>query len=121
MEMGRAAAEEELLHEMQPFFDGFSTGRHSRKAKNLAANPHCTLCTEDAAEAVILEGSVEKEENVGQIRRFIKLYEKKYRWPLGEMDDLIALRDPVLYLRPAVGFGLWEKKFATTATRWVFN
>src|SRR5881396_1639873 len=47
----------------------FSTGRHSRKAKNLAANPHCTMCTEDAAEAVILEGSVEKEEGVGQIRR----------------------------------------------------
>jgi hypothetical protein len=36
-------------------------------------------------------------------------------------DDLIALRDPVFYLRPAVGFGLWEKKFATTATRWLFG
>jgi len=100
----------------------FSTGRNSRKAKNLAANRHCTMCTEDAGEAVILEGTVENEKNVSQIRRFIRLYEKKYRWPLGEMaDDLIALRDPVFYLRPIVGFGLWEKKFATTATRWLFS
>jgi hypothetical protein len=100
----------------------FSTGRNSRKAKNLADNPHCTMCTQDTGEAVILEGTVENEKDVSQIRRFIRLYEKKYKWPLGEMaDDLIALRDPVFYLRPAVGFGLWEKKFATTATRWIFS
>lgn len=100
----------------------FSTGRQSRKAKNLAANSHCTMCTENAAEAVILEGIAEHEKNVDQIRRFIRLYEKKYQWPLGEMaDDLIALKDPVFYLRPTVGFGLWEKKFATTATRWLFE
>jgi hypothetical protein len=80
------------------------------------------MCTQDTGEAVILEGTVENEKDVSQIRRFIRLYEKKYKWPLGEMaDDLIALRDPVFYLRPAVGFGLWEKKFATTATRWIFS
>ena len=100
----------------------FSTGRYSRKAKNLALNRHCTMCTQDADEAVILEGIVETERDVEQIRRFIRLYEKKYRWKLGEMaEDLITLKDPVLYLVPAVGFGLWEKKFATSATRWIFK
>lgn len=100
----------------------FSTGRHSRKAKNLAANSQCTMCTENAAEAVVLEGTVERERNVKQIRRFISLYEKKYKWPLGEMaDDLVALKDPVFYLRPKVGFGLVEKTFATSATRWIFD
>jgi uncharacterized pyridoxamine 5'-phosphate oxidase family protein len=100
----------------------FSTGRQSRKAKNLAGNPHCTMCTQDAHEAVILEGKVETERNVDQIRRFIRLYEKKYKWPLGEMaGDLISLKDPVFYLRPAVGFGLAEKTFATSATRWIFE
>jgi nitroimidazol reductase NimA-like FMN-containing flavoprotein (pyridoxamine 5'-phosphate oxidase superfamily) len=100
----------------------FSTGRYSRKAKNLAANPQCTMGTEDASEAVFLEGMVDQEKNARQIRRFIRLYEKKYNWPLGGMaDDLIALRDPVFYLRPNVAFGLWEKKFATTATRRLFS
>jgi hypothetical protein len=100
----------------------FSTGRHSRKAKNLALNRHSIMCTQDADEAVILEGVVKTERDVGQIRRFIRLYEKKYRWKLGEMaEDLIKLKDPVFYLVPAVGFGLWEKKFATSATRWIFK
>src|SRR5919109_5523167 len=34
----------------------FSTGRESRKARNLAKNPSCIVCTEKAAEAVIVEG-----------------------------------------------------------------
>jgi hypothetical protein len=59
---------------------------------------------------------------VAQIRRFIRLYENKYRWKLGAMaEDLITLKDPVFYFVPAIGFGLWEKKFATTATRWIFK
>ena len=100
----------------------FSTGKESRKAKNLAANPNCTMCTENAAKAVILEGVVETERNVERIREFVKRYEKKYDWKLGEMgENMIALKDPVFLLRPKVAFGLWEKKFATTATRWIFG
>jgi general stress protein 26 len=34
----------------------FSTGRSTRKAKNLAANSHCVIATEKADEAVIVEG-----------------------------------------------------------------
>ena len=34
----------------------FSTGAQSRKARNLAANAACVLCTENAAEAVVVEG-----------------------------------------------------------------
>src|SRR2546423_15346518 len=37
----------------------FSTGKESRKARNLAANPNCTMCSEDAAETVIVESVVE--------------------------------------------------------------
>jgi uncharacterized pyridoxamine 5'-phosphate oxidase family protein len=100
----------------------FATGSTSRKAKNLAANPHCTMCNEDAAEAVILEGVVETVRNVEYIREFVKLYEKKYKWKLGEMaENMIALKDPVFRLRPKVAFGFWEKKFATSATRWMFG
>jgi uncharacterized pyridoxamine 5'-phosphate oxidase family protein len=100
----------------------FSTGTESRKARNLARNSACTICTDHAAEAVILEGEVVTEKDVDVIRDFIPRYEKKYKWKLGEMaDDLLSLKDPVFYLRPKVGFGLWEKKFSTSATRWLFD
>src|SRR5690349_9043613 len=96
----------------------FSTGKETRKAKNLARNPNCTMCTQDAAEAVILEGKVGIEKDVAVIREFIRRYEKKYKWKLGEMaDGLLSLKDPVYFLQPRVGFGLWEKKFAPSATR----
>ena len=36
-------------------------------------------------------------------------------------ENMIALKDPVFYLGPKVAFGFWEKKFAPTATRWLFN
>src|SRR5213080_4059747 len=65
----------------------FSTGKGSRKARNLAANPNCTVCSEDAAEAVIVEGIVETERNVDRIREFVKRYEKEYEWKLGEMAE----------------------------------
>ena len=100
----------------------FSTGKQSRKARNLAQNPHCVMATERADEGVILEGAVETERDVRRIREFIRLYEKKYKWKLGKMADaMLSLEDPVFFLRPKVGFGLWEKKFAPTATRWLFE
>ena len=98
----------------------FSTGSKSRKARNLKANPNCTMGTEKADEAVILEGVVETERDVDKIREFLRRYEKKYKWDMSSMaDDLLKLKEPVFYLRPKVGFGLWEKKFATSATRWI--
>src|SRR5579872_3984906 len=33
----------------------FSTGKHSRKARNLAENRNCVICSSDPAEAVIVE------------------------------------------------------------------
>ena len=98
----------------------FSTGSKSRKARNLKANPNCTMGTEKADEAVILEGVVETERDVDKIREFLRRYEKKYKWDMSSMaEDLLKLKEPVFYLRPKVGFGLWEKKFATSATRWI--
>jgi len=99
----------------------FSTGKTSRKARNLAANPNCIMCTEDSAEAVILEGTVEAEQDVTKIREVLRLYGKKYKFDMSGMaDDLLTLKEPMFYLRPKVAFGLWEKKFSTTATRWLF-
>jgi hypothetical protein len=94
----------------------FSTGAASRKARNLAANPRCALGTDDAAQAVIVEGAVEAiDTRHADFERFATAYEKKYAWDLREMAQ------HVYRFRPRVGFGLYEKKFDQTATRWLFR
>lgn len=94
----------------------FSTASTSRKGRNLAQNPKCVIGTDDAAEAVILEGTVEAiDAQRPEHERFAILYEKKYKWDVREMAQ------PVYRFRPNVGFGLFEKKFDQTATRWVFG
>lgn len=94
----------------------FSTGSTSRKARNLAANPRCVIGTDDAAKAVILEGVVELiDSKRAEYEQFVKVYEKKYKWDVREMGQ------PVYRFRPKLGFGLFEKKFEQTATRWSFD
>jgi hypothetical protein len=94
----------------------FSTGASSRKARNLARNPRCVIGTDDAAEAVILEGSVEAiDVQRPELDSLAAAYARKYRWDLREMAQ------PVYRFRPTVGFGLYEKKFDQTATRWQFR
>lgn len=100
----------------------FSTGGTSRKARNLSKNPHCTMCTENSEEAVVLEGSVEKEKSAQTIREFLKLYQKKYKFDMSGMaEDLLSLKEPVFFLKPKTGFGLAERTFSKTATRWLFH
>ena len=35
-------------------------------------------------------------------------------------DDLLKLKEPVFRLRPTIAFGLAEKTFSKSATRWIF-
>src|SRR5271170_3643088 len=44
----------------------FSTGRQSRKAKNLAKNRHCVVATERAEQAVIVEGLAREMKDVAR-------------------------------------------------------
>ncbi len=100
----------------------FSTGAQTRKAKNLANNSYCVVTNEDAAEAVIVEGRAKVLKDPSLVRRFIPLYERKYKWDMSGMaDELIALKQPIFSVHPAVVFGQIEKTFSKTATRWKFR
>jgi nitroimidazol reductase NimA-like FMN-containing flavoprotein (pyridoxamine 5'-phosphate oxidase superfamily) len=92
----------------------FSTGRESRKARNLQANPSCVLCTEKTAEAVIVEGTAAIITDASQIERLAPVYHKKYKpWKLDpEMG-------PIFEVRPRVAFAMYEKRFKD-ATRFLF-
>ena len=92
----------------------FSTGEKSRKGRNLAKNPRCVIGTEKAHEAVIVEGVVETNNDPKLRKKFNKQYQKKYKW------DMSAFADPVFVLRPHLAFGLYEKEFQASATRWQF-
>jgi general stress protein 26 len=92
----------------------FSTGAKSRKARNLASNPHCVVATENAAEAVVLEGIAKITGDRAILKWFAPAYEKKYKW------DMQGFSEPVYLVRPQVAFGLYEKRFQSSATRWQF-
>jgi hypothetical protein len=99
----------------------FSTGGQSRKARNLAQNPNCVVCTEQAHEAIIVEGVAEIAD-VAARRKLIPAYERKYKWDLSTMkDNMLAMKEPVFAVRPRVVFALWEKFFQTRSTRWKFE
>jgi len=99
----------------------FSTGSKSRKARNLAQNSNCLVCTENAAEAVIVEGVAEIAD-VAARRKMLPVYERKYKFDMRAMKkDMLAMKEPVFAVRPHVAFGLWEKHFVGKSTRWTFD
>src|SRR5262245_41139706 len=80
----------------------FSTGRDSRKARNLAANPNCVVCPEKAEEAVIVEGVADEVKDKKLIGRLDKIYQSKYEWKL---DPKLG---PIYAVRPTIAFGFIE-------------
>jgi nitroimidazol reductase NimA-like FMN-containing flavoprotein (pyridoxamine 5'-phosphate oxidase superfamily) len=94
----------------------FSTGKESRKYRNLKANSHCVIGTEQADHAVIVEGKASELTDPSLLKRLSRLYEKKY--PPYNLDPSPG---PVFAVRPHVVFALDEKKTLNSATRWKFE
>src|SRR5438270_9699877 len=90
----------------------FSTGSESRKGRNLAANPRCVVATEKSSEAVIVEGKAALNRDPKLRARFSRLYENKYKW------DMKGFAEPIYTVTPERAFGLYEKDFTGTATKW---
>jgi general stress protein 26 len=93
----------------------FSTAITSRKARNLLANPACSVAIEGASEALILDGRAETEDDAKVLTPVWKAYKKKYDW---SMDG-----EPMFVLKPARAFAFIETtdQFSTAATRWRFD
>lgn len=100
------------------WFDGafwFGTGRNTQKARNLANNSNCVVGTQNAAEAVILEGVAELITNVAMPKKLKPTSLRKYGISGGDGSE------PLYRVRPKRVFGLIEKSFPKTATRWIFD
>jgi len=96
----------------------FSTGRKSRKGRNLRENPHCVVATEHAEEAVVVEGVAEEIADRAQLQPFYEAYKTKYNW---DMEQEAFADEPVYVVRPRVVFGIRERDFTSSATRWIFD
>src|SRR5258708_40006850 len=93
----------------------FSTGAKSRKARTLASNTSCVVCTDHPAEAVVLEGTASKLADADRLAAIAPHYARKYK-----SFTLDPKMGPIFEVRPKVIFGLREKTFKST-TRWVFS
>jgi len=93
----------------------FSTAESSRKARNLQRNPKCVVTTENAEEAVIVEGVARRLADDKIPQQAPIDYKAKYGWAL---DPKIG---PVIMVRPQVVFAMPEKLFPKAATRWQFE
>ena len=94
----------------------FSTGRRTRKTRNLSLRPECVVAPESGAEAVVLEGEAEEVADGATRELVAAAYTAKY--PMGFPPD-----EPVFRVRPRRVFGLIETpdRFTRTATRWRFD
>lgn len=93
----------------------FSTGSTPRRSA-LARDPRCVVTTEDAREAVIVEGLAEARDSLRGLTKYTRAYEAKYDWKIA--PDLGGF----YLVRPEVAFGFIEHAdlFSSTATRWTF-
>jgi nitroimidazol reductase NimA-like FMN-containing flavoprotein (pyridoxamine 5'-phosphate oxidase superfamily) len=90
----------------------FSTGRKSRKGRNLAANPACTITNDDGQEAAIIEGKAAEVKDAKTAERVAFAYQKKYKM------DPRGMGEPIFRVQPSRVFGFVEKTFPQSATRW---
>jgi len=91
----------------------FSTSRDSVKAHNIARNPNCVLCPENAAEAIMVEGKVEEVTDRALLERYLKIYNAKYNW------NQDVTQGPFFRVRPARVMAFVEDGTGS-ATRWTF-
>jgi general stress protein 26 len=99
----------------------FSSGPRTRKAKNIAADPHCVIGTEKADEAVILEGVAEEIKDRSIWKQVAQIYNAKYG---GDVEPLLLACDGCVFrVQPQLAFGQDEhaENFAESVTRWHFQ
>lgn len=95
----------------------FSTSRGSRKARNLAADPRCTVATDDAQEPVVLDGRAERVTDPTALGAFLDALTEKYAISLGA-DFIDPNRNATLRVPPQRVFGLTESDFTGSPTVW---
>ena len=98
----------------------FSSSLRSRKARNLAADPRCTLATDDALDPVVVEGVAERVTDRNAVEGFRVAVNEKYRSSI-EPDFLDPAVNGSYAVRPARAFALNHDDFTGSPTRWTLG
>ena len=93
-----------------------SSGRRSRKARNLAADPRCVVTTDDAQNPVVVEGRAELVAERRSIERVAALMSEKY----GAISADFLAEHALMRVTPTWVFGLSHDDFTGSPTRWTF-
>lgn len=98
----------------------FSSSNGSRKARNLGAEPQCTLSTEDPREPVVVRGRARRITDWDALRAFLECENTKYGTEYGtQMVDPAS--NSVFALVPEWVFALDSRDFTGSPTRFVFS
>lgn len=93
----------------------FSSGPRSRKARNLRADPRCTVATADAAQPVVLEGSASFVTELRDLQAISQAFAGKYDTEM-TVDFLAA--NATVAVTPTKVVGMVEERFNESPTRW---
>jgi general stress protein 26 len=97
----------------------FSSSNNSRKARNLAVEPRCTISTDNPLEPVVVEGRAARVTDRDVLRAMLRAENAKYRTTYGE-DMVDPASNSVFALRPEWVFALDSADFTGTPTRFIF-
>ncbi len=97
----------------------FSTGRRSRKARDLEAEPRCTVATDDARNPVVVDGLAVRVTGPGEIASFVAAMNRKY-----EAGMTTDFQDPEVngtyVVTPERVIAISGDDFTGSPTRWRF-
>lgn len=101
----------------------FSCAHASRKARNLAANPHTAVMTEDTVECLVLEGRSAPVTDLDRHGDWVRRYLDKYRPLSPALDAEFLSANFLVEFQPERALAVIEREeeFSTRATRWVFD
>ena len=101
----------------------FSCSPRARKARNLAANPHAVVMTDDTVECLSLEGQAGAVSDEQRQAQWIERYLAKYRPMAPDLSAEFIRQHLLLEFMPDRAFAVIEREdeFSTRATRWVFQ
>ena len=98
----------------------FTSAVQSRKARNIANDPRCTVATEDEQHPVVLNGEGEIRTLHAELAHVIELFNAKYGTDYA-MDFVDPTKNATIRVRPVWAFGVDADDFIGSPTRWTFQ
>lgn len=97
----------------------FSCSNASRKSRNLAHDPRCTVTTENASSPVVVDGTASLVTDMAALRALLDAENAKYGTNYG-IEMLDPASNSAFRVQPYWAFALVADDFTGSPTRWTF-